>query len=311
MSLFKKKDEQSAAQTETTAEAEVKKESRGGGSANLLVIVMSLVFAAISAVMLFVKGIEPVFIVCVVAGVLLIAGVTMIVRYFVKDEYLNLNAYGFSIGVLMIMLSIVAFLRADSIFEAIVIVLGMVLLTLGIIVMQYSLDLKRMSDAIWGLYIVLATLIILCGMLSLLQPGSLDYESYVWWAVMISSAISVIVNVHLMIRLAIFNKREKKNAEAVGNAGDAVADAPDASIPSTGAADETASYESASYESASYESASHEPAAGVTASSDPLDDVLNGDASLTGHESADASSGGAFGGTASYIDDSQTIDETK
>ncbi|MBQ8947258.1 MAG: DUF308 domain-containing protein [Lachnospiraceae bacterium] len=213
MSFFKKD-----AEAVTAVSQETKTQEKSGGSANLLVLIMSLVFALISAAMIFVEALEPIYIVYIVAAVWIVAGIAMIVKYFVKDDYLNVNAYGFSIGVLITILAICALLRAEAILAAIVLVLGIVLLGLGIIMLQHSLDLKRMGDAIWGLDIVLASIIILCGVAALLRPGKLDYDTYVWWAVMIASGISVIVNIHMMIRLKLYNKKEKKKVEEAAKA---------------------------------------------------------------------------------------------
>jgi uncharacterized membrane protein HdeD (DUF308 family) len=151
----------------------------------------------------------------VVGGAVIIVGIVQIVRYFVNDAYRNMNEYGFSIGTLMIILGICVLLRAEVISGVIDLVLGVVVLLMGIIMLQHSLDLKRMNDAVWGLVIVIAALVIACGVVLILKPSPLQisYEVLIWWIVLISSALGLIVNLYTMIRIALYTHKEKKQAE--------------------------------------------------------------------------------------------------
>lgn len=193
--------------------AEERDQNKESHSTNLLVIALSVILGAVSAVMIFVKTIEPIYIVYALALSMIIVGVVMIVRYFVKDEYRNINAYGFSSGVFLILVAICALLRAQDILAAIDVVLGIMLLVMGIIVLQHSMDLSRMKDPVWGLFIVFSVLIIVCGFVGLVKPGSIDYDAYIWWAVMISSCVSLFINIYTLIRVSLFKKKEKKILE--------------------------------------------------------------------------------------------------
>ncbi len=186
------------------------------GVTNLGVILTALVFIALSAVVLFMPeaGFKPSYLCYVVGSAVIIVGIVQIVRYFVNDAYRNMNEYGFSIGTLLGILGVCILLRAEVISGVIDLVLGVVVLLMGIVMLQHSLDLKRMSDAVWGLVIVISALVIACGVILILKPSLLQisYDTIIWWAVLISSALGLLVNIYTMIRIALFTHKEKKQA---------------------------------------------------------------------------------------------------
>ena len=56
---------------------------------------------------------------------------------------------------------------------------------------------------------------IACGVVLILKPTPLQisYEVLIWWIVLISSALGLIVNLYTMIRIALYTHKEKKQAE--------------------------------------------------------------------------------------------------
>lgn len=183
---------------------------------NLVVILTALVFIALSAIVLFVPemGFKPSYLCYVVGAAVIIVGIVQIVRYFVNDAYRNMNEYGFSIGTLLGILGICILLRAEVISGVIDLVLGVVVLLMGIVMLQHSLDLKRMSDAVWGLVIVISALVIACGVVLILKPSLLQisYDTIIWWIVLVSSVLGLLVNIYTMIRIALYTHKEKKQA---------------------------------------------------------------------------------------------------
>lgn len=203
-------------ETGITANSETSPQKDARGLTNLVVILTAIVFMALSAVVLFMPemGFKPAYLCYVVGAAVIVVGIVQIVRYFVNDAYRNMNEYGFSIGTLLGILGICILLRADVISGVIDLVLGVVVLLMGIIMLQHSLDLKRMSDAVWGLVIVLAALVIACGVVLILKPSPLQisYDTIIWWIVLVSSVLGLLVNIYTMIRIALYKHSEKKQA---------------------------------------------------------------------------------------------------
>ncbi|MBQ9333605.1 MAG: DUF308 domain-containing protein [Lachnospiraceae bacterium] len=220
---MKAKDNSEMSITGTNGET-TEKTSRG--VTNLVVILTALVFIALSAVVLFMPeaGFKPSYLCYVVGAAVIIVGIVQIVRYFVNDAYRNMNEYGFSIGTLLCILGICILLRAEVISAVIDLVLGVVVLLMGIVMLQHSLDLKRMSDAVWGLVIVISALVIACGVVLILKPSPLQisYDTIIWWTVLVSSALGLLVNIYTMIRIALYTHKEKKQATQAHSADPAI-----------------------------------------------------------------------------------------
>lgn len=195
----------------------IKEKGESKSTTNLVVIMMAVIFIALSVLMLFMPelDIKPEFFIYVVGGVVIIVGIVLIVRYFITDAYKNMNEYGFSAGTLCVIIGICILLRAVVIAGVIDLILGTSVLLMGVIMLQHSLDLKRMGDAVWGLVIVLAALSIISGVSLMLKPApeKIEYSSFIWWIVLVVSAIGLIVNIYTMIRIALYKRKEVKKAE--------------------------------------------------------------------------------------------------
>lgn len=220
----RKKDSETDRKTQevqNTAEAQdsaaQEKKSKDARMTNLVVILTAVILAAVSAVILFVPGlnIQPISFIYVIGAIFVIVGIIFIVRYFLTDAYKNINEYGFSTGTLIVIIGICILLRADALVQVFDLMLGISVLLMGVLMLQHSLDLKRMLDMIWALVLVFSIIVMLCGVFMILKlaPEKIDYPTYNWWLVLISSGLGLITNIYTLIRVAIFNKKEKKKAE--------------------------------------------------------------------------------------------------
>jgi len=190
-------------------------EKKQTGLTNLVVIIMSVLFAGMSALMIFVEGIAIEYLIYTVCAAAVIVGIVMIVRYFTADAYKNVNAYGFSVGTLLVILGICGLLRVNDMAGAFLVILGIVLLLAGIIMLQHALDLYRMKDVLRIPTMILAVLVLACAIMSILQPFDtmIDYSMAIWWMILVSSGVSFIVNIYTLIKVKLFSKKEKKAEE--------------------------------------------------------------------------------------------------
>ena len=199
------------------AAAEATKKS--AGLANTLIIMMSLVFVAMSVLMIVAEDVEIIYLCYGICGAAIIAGIYMIVKYFMTDAYRNVNAYGFSLGTLLVILGICGMVRAQAMAGGFVIILGIILLLSGITVLQHSLDLRRMEDVIWIAVIIIAALILLCGIMVVIRPfaDKIFYETAVWWMMLVAGVLGVVTNIYTMIRVGLFKRSERKKVESEKN----------------------------------------------------------------------------------------------
>lgn len=185
------------------------------GLANIIVIIMSVVFVAMAALRLFVEGIETTYLCYAFCAAAIIVGIYMIVKYFMTDAYKNMNAYGFSIGTLLVILGICGMIRAAKMAEAFILILGIVLLLSGIIILQHALDLRRMADVMWTVALIIASLILICSIMVIIEPfeASIPYDVVVWWMLLAAGGLGIIINVYTMIRIKLFERKAQKNID--------------------------------------------------------------------------------------------------
>ena len=180
-----------------------------------MVFGLSVVLMIVAALLLFVPQIKLIYMCYFMCGVTMIAGIYMIVRYFMTDAFRNMNEYGFSIGVLIVVLGVCGIIRAEKLADSFVILLGIALACSGIVKLQYALDLKRMKDNIAS-YIVLAiSIFIICvAMLVILQPfeGKDWFQAEIarWYVMLIDGGLGVLLFIYMTIRLKLYKNAEKK-----------------------------------------------------------------------------------------------------
>ena len=188
-----------------------------------------MVLMIVAALLLFVPQIKLIYMCYFMCSVTMIAGIYMIVRYFMTDAFRNMNEYGFSVGVLIVVLGVCGIIRAEKLADSFVILLGIALACSGIVKLQYALDLKRMKDNIVS-YIVLAiSIFVICvAVLVILQPfeGKDWFQAEIarWYVMLIDGGLGVLLFIYMAIRLKLYNKAEKKAIELSGTGEETVED---------------------------------------------------------------------------------------
>lgn len=204
---------------ETTTQE--KKTKKKGSLSTVSVIILSLIFTAVAGLMLFVPGIRLIYLTYAICGLAVVLGIYLIVHYFMTDAFRNTDEYGFSLGVLWVILGICGMIRASVLTQALLPILGMAMILAGVILLQYALDLQRMDDAVWFLGLIFSVLILLCGAIVLVQPFGKKafFDQYVWYGIFVSGIVEFLFTIYLMIRVHLFKKAEEKKQKAGSDAG--------------------------------------------------------------------------------------------
>lgn len=175
----------------------------------IIVSLMAVIFMLVSILVLFVPQVEVKDICYFCCGLIVVIGIYMIVRYFMTAGYERLNEYGFSEGVLFVLLGICGLVSAESMAKAFLTVLGLALLLSGVIKLQYALDLKCMNDHLWIAFFVV-TLILLGGSVSvILNPFSDEvfYQNYTCYVLLVDGVVEIINILYLNFRTKAYQKR--------------------------------------------------------------------------------------------------------
>ncbi len=142
--------------------------------------VVSLIAAIsilVAVLILFVPQTEVKDICYFICGFVVILGIYMIVRYFMTGGYERLNEYGFSEGVLFVLLGICGLVSAERIAVSFLTALGLLLLLSGVIKLQYALDLKCMEDRAWAGFFAVTIVLLGFSVSVILNPFE-DMEFY-------------------------------------------------------------------------------------------------------------------------------------
>ena len=178
----------------------------------IVVSVMAAIFIVVSVLILFVPQVGVKDICYFICGLVVVLGIYMIVRYFMTSGYERLNEYGFSEGVLFVLLGICGLVSADRIALSFLTALGILLLLSGVIKLQYALDLKCMEDRAWIGFFLVTILLLGCSVSVILNPFQdvKFYQNYTAY-VMLADGVAEIVNIlYLNIRTRAYQKEMEK-----------------------------------------------------------------------------------------------------
>lgn len=163
---------------------------------------VAAVFIAVAVLVLFVPRVEVKDICYFICGCVVIFGIYMIVRYFMTAGYEKLNEYGFSEGVLFVLLGICGLVSAERIAASFLTALGLLLLLSGVIKLQYALDLKCMGDKAWAGFFVVTVILLGCSISVILNPFE-DmgfYQNYTAYILLVDGIVEIVTIFYLNFR---------------------------------------------------------------------------------------------------------------
>lgn len=181
----------------------------------VVVALIAAVFMLVSVLILFVPQIEIKDICYFCCGAVLVLGIYMIVRYFLTEGYRRLSEYGFSEGVLFVLLGSCGLVSADAIASSFLTVLGLALLLSGVIKLQYALDLKFMEDKAWLGFFIVTIVFLVCSVVSVLKPFSNKtfYEKYTCYVLLIDGIVTIVNICYLRFRIKAHSAESEESIE--------------------------------------------------------------------------------------------------
>ena len=176
---------------------------------------MDVLLACSGAALLFIPSLQLVYIIYGFLSLVVIAGIIMMIRYFMTNSYKDFNAYGFSEGTLLVILGICGLIKATALESVFYTGIGLVLIFSCVIKLQYTLDLSRMGDKLFYLLLVLVLVLTGCGIAVLLNPFTdpTKYTSFVHLLLLIDGAFSLLFMLYLALRIRAYTKKEAKEHE--------------------------------------------------------------------------------------------------
>lgn len=176
----------------------------------------SVVFLVLGGLLLFVPKITPAILCYSLAGGIMGIGVILIVRYFMTEAYKNIQSYGFSFGVLLILCGSIILARTTILSEYLYTALGALMLAASVFKLQNALDLKAIRDAYWWIWLLIAFVFAIFATVIIVNPFS-DKKTLAQFAsvlVLIDGIISLIGTLYLAFRLRAWKKQLDADPES-------------------------------------------------------------------------------------------------
>ena len=105
-----------------------------------------------------------------IGAMMIIVGAAFVIRYFAEKMYLEMSSFGFSFGVLGIILGICVIIRSDFIASSLTIFLDICIMLTGIVQLQNAIQLKFLKSVFWIPVLCVAAIFIICTVLIALVP---------------------------------------------------------------------------------------------------------------------------------------------
>lgn len=202
---------------------------------------VSLVYILLGGLLCGIPSLKMEYICYGISVTLIVLGIILIVKYFVTESYQNLNRYGFSIGVFMVIIGVCTLVKNRQMTESFQLYIGVCILLTAIIKLQNAMDLKALKDRVWGVIFFVAVVIMAAAIVIIINPfKNHNYELVLtYFSLLFDGIISLFSYNYLAYRL---KKRQKQQRASK------LAKEQNHNIDSEPSADETGKSEESVYE---------------------------------------------------------------
>ncbi|MDD6551122.1 MAG: DUF308 domain-containing protein [Lachnospiraceae bacterium] len=172
--------------------------------AAMMAVVVLSVLCIIAGAILAIDAAFPVAgFIYVTSGFAIVGGCWLVLRFFMKAEYMSVSNYDFSTGILLIVAGILLIIQAKAIVPYFIYVLGILLIVLGVCVLQFFLQCAFMRGPFSAfLNFVFAAAIIALGSAFFLADGKtlLANLTYFYLGVMLAGILGILSLLMTFIR---------------------------------------------------------------------------------------------------------------
>lgn len=172
---------------------------------NIAIVFTSLLLIALGTIMLMFQQVKVVYFCYGAGGCLLVWGIWLISRYFLRKEFQKTTNYGFSVGTLVVILGAVDLMRAEDVAQSLSIYLGIVVLIEGVVMLQNTIQLKNLKGSYWGVSLVFSLLSESAAVVILLDIGHIISRHYV-----VLYVIQILVGIFSLLSLCFVAIRTKR-----------------------------------------------------------------------------------------------------
>ena len=191
------------------------KKQKGIGIGTGMILGIAIIYILFGLAMIFVPQFKEIYIIYIAGAIFVIFGIVMIVKYFLTGSYRDIGKYGFSAGVLCVLIGVLMLVRTNEIAACFSLFLGICILLTAIIKLQNAVDLKSMHNKGWFVFLLIALVFLAAAILIVLNPGGKvsQYKDVIYYILIADGVISIISPIYL-----IFAIRTSRRLELAGHA---------------------------------------------------------------------------------------------
>lgn len=178
--------------TQVTEEKKEKKESSIG---TFMVYAIAILYIGLGITFLVVPQLQTAHLCYLLAVCLILLGIIKIGEYFIKESYRNINQYGFSIGVISIILGICVIIRIEQFVDIFNLCLGVGILLTAVIKIQNAMDLRALEAGGFPLFLAIGIIMVICAVVILINPFTEEtVRNQVTYVIMIVDGILSLIS---------------------------------------------------------------------------------------------------------------------
>lgn len=188
----------------------MEKKSLSNHNSVLFTLLFPVIYVLLGALLLFVPDINTKVLAELLGALLIVAGAALIIRYFLARSYLDMRAYGFSLGTLAIVLGVCAILKAQDVANSLSVFLNICIMLTAIVKLQNAIQLKFMKSKLWIPVLCVSLAFLICTVLIVLDPFSDSVRDTFTYIVLLCDGVASFANA-LVLR-TVTHKMEKNGA---------------------------------------------------------------------------------------------------
>ncbi len=175
----------------------------------IFTLLLPVIYIVLGALLLFVDGISTKVFANLFGAVAIVFGAAMIILYFMRHGYLDMHAYGFSIGAFAVVLGICIIIKADAIANSLSVLLNLCIMLTAIIKAQNAVQLKFIQSIMWIPVLCVSVAFLVCTVLIAINPfKELSTRDTFTYIVLICDGVVSFAN-SIMLRI-VFRIKEKE-----------------------------------------------------------------------------------------------------
>ena len=159
---------------------------------------LPIVYIVLGALLLFVPDLNTKVFAELLGALLIILGAALVIHYFLTRAYHDMNAYGFSIGALAIILGVCVLLKSSDVANSLSVFLNLCIMLTAIIKLQNAIQLFFLRTKWWIPVLCVSLAFLVCTVLITVNPFTDETRDLFTYIVLLCDGVASFANAILL-----------------------------------------------------------------------------------------------------------------